>query len=86
MLSFFYSYVFNLMSLYCDFTCRMVECRRRTEREAFLHTRNTKLLNTFEYNNLVSKAFKEYTPKMFVQEQGYLMIICNRFVIIFILF
>ena len=74
------------MSLYCDFTCRMVECRRRTEREAFLHTRNTKLLNTFEYNNLVSKAFKENTPQIFAQELGYLMIIRNRFVKIMFLF
>ncbi|CAN0839663.1 Protein FAR-RED IMPAIRED RESPONSE 1 [Linum grandiflorum] len=50
---------------------RMVESRRRAEREAEYHSRRSKPRNNFEYSELVNKAASEYTPKMFVifQEQ-----------------
>ncbi|CAN1290787.1 hypothetical protein LINPERPRIM_LOCUS20855 [Linum perenne] len=50
---------------------RMVESRRRAEREAEYADRNTKLYNNFEYSVVVNKAAVEYTPKMFAifQEQ-----------------
>ncbi|CAN0893439.1 Protein FAR1-RELATED SEQUENCE 5 [Linum grandiflorum] len=50
---------------------RMVESRRRVEREAEYHSRRNKPRNNFEYSELVKKAASEYTPKMFAifQEQ-----------------
>ncbi|CAN0905838.1 hypothetical protein LINGRAHAP2_LOCUS23894 [Linum grandiflorum] len=50
---------------------RIIESRRRAEREAEYHSRRSKPCNNFEYNELVNKDASEYTPKMFVifQEQ-----------------
>ena len=59
------------MCLCCDSTCRMVESRRHVVRETCFNPTNTTPINNFEYCNLVTKASKEYTPKVFkiFQEQ-----------------
>ena len=53
------------MCLCCDSTRRMVESRRHAVRETYFHPTNTTPLNNFEYSNLVTKASKAYTPKVF---------------------
>ncbi|CAN1158689.1 Protein FAR1-RELATED SEQUENCE 5 [Linum perenne] len=50
---------------------RMVESRRRAEREAEYASRNSHPLNNYEYSAYCKKAATQYTPKMFAifQEQ-----------------
>ena len=65
MLLFYDNYFFILMCLCCDSTRRMVESRRHAVRETYFHPTNTTPINNFEYCNLVTKASKAYTPKVF---------------------
>ncbi|CAN0838684.1 Protein FAR1-RELATED SEQUENCE 5 [Linum grandiflorum] len=50
---------------------RLLQSRRRAERDADFAARNTRPCNNFEYSNIVNKAALQYTPKMFAifQEQ-----------------
>ena len=63
----------------------MIETRKCAEREADLHYSNRKQLHSFEYNNLVTKVSKEYKPKIFAQELGFLKVICCHFFIVMFL-
>ena len=71
MLSFCDNYFLILVCLCCDSTRRMVDSRTHVVRETYFHPTNTTPINNFEYSNLVTKASKEYTPKVFkiFQEQ-----------------